>query len=229
MAINWYRIPVLNVFYDLLFDDPPSLEQVNSIMSVFALMNGLFITVTAAVMNIFGPEDAKAARDKIEGWKTTGWAEKLKIGVSSAPTHDPLDDFKQMSTLGFATLAAAIMMLVVLYLGTTSIHFKGPAGEHDASVFMGWWSVTRWLFLFMMLLTVIGLWATVCAVQDAFICQTSFTPQEMIDTVQRMVIYDTVFCGVIGVGIPLILVSGALINRERAAGRLTMKEAGGTV
>jgi len=44
-----------------------------------------------------------------------------------------------------------------------------------------------------------------------------------------MVIYDTVFCGVIGVGIPLILVSGALINRERAAGRLTMKEAGGTV
>jgi hypothetical protein len=225
--VNFYKVPIANVIYDTFFDEPPDMAQVNQLMNTFGLLNGLLLAVAAAVMNIFSPEDAKNVWNQMQEWaKDPALQALLQRCPSSLPCENAYEDYVFTSNVAFVFLGSAVMMLVLAYLFTAAISFSATDVDGEAkamtvnrNAYRAWWSVVRWLFLLMAIMTAIGVYVTVVAVQSAWVVQNGHTPQKIRDLTNACIGWDVAVLAVVGGIVPTLLLSAGLINRETALGR----------
>ena len=66
-----HYVPIVNVFYDFLFDEPPTLEQVKKTLFGFSLVVTLLAMATLPLAQLFSQDDAKLA--KAGNWGNAYW------------------------------------------------------------------------------------------------------------------------------------------------------------
>jgi hypothetical protein len=198
-----YHIPIVNLFYDMLFDSAPTMAQLNSLLQVFGLLNGLLIGVSAAVMNIFQFEDVQV----------------LVANLAAVDCTNMYDEYKSNAELAFVLLTSALLMLVMVFMFTANISFDvhGAADVEHKATQEAWWSVARYLMMLILVATAAGMSFVKMAVDNAFIIQHALTEDTCDKDQSRIFIYNMVFLTGCGVILPMVTLSLALSRKERAA------------
>lgn len=196
----WYYVPMINVMYDFLFDETPSMAQINDVMNVFGLLNGLMMAVAAGVMNIFGPGAALAAE---------------QLGDSITEVDRFYKDFKMCSIFGFHCIGSAVLMLILMFLFMGNSSFTNAKGEDSERARTAWWHVTRWLVLFMMLMTGTGMTFTVLAVNHAFRLQHTKSTSEFNEIQDMLKIGTFILLLALGTVLPTSMLSTGLICKTK--------------
>lgn len=199
-----YKIPLINVIYDLLFDDPPTITQCTACMTTLALVSGLIVGVSQAVLNSVSVEDAIAFK-----------AIKPKL----------YSQFVAQAALGFNGVFAGVLVCVIYFLAVSCASFgKDPLSEEAATT--AWWKWTRWVVVLDLLLIVIGATGTVIAAGKLYAFQHCHPGLDLEGTDNFAETIFTLGCyvGLAGLGVvgPLLMLSGGLRAAKVAAERVHM-------
>ena len=130
---GWRNFPLINVFFDLLFDLPPTPDQLKESLNLIGLIAALLLTMVGAAP-----------------YTGTDYAAHIKE-VNSTRVFDK---FVITTTMSYAGLGAALFGVVamLLFMGHTS--FRGPDGQNSHKLLAVWWRWARWMFLYIFLVMV---------------------------------------------------------------------------
>lgn len=209
-----YRIPIVNFGYETLFDDPPTMEQINNLMTAFALMDALLITMAGALMNVLDKDQAAEMRDAV-----AGFTQDVDITLLSGEVIDPYNRFLRYSCLSFDFITGALFTVFLLYLGMGTISFQNRYGKDCKTGYASWWAWSRWLFVVLIVMTAVGTAFLVIATCYAWAMQHAETGQDLHDLIWWSDLGNYIFLALIGAVFPVVMLSMALIWRESAVDR----------
>ncbi|CAJ1399180.1 unnamed protein product [Effrenium voratum] len=192
-----YRIPFWNVIYDLLFDTPPTKNQMREMLSVLGLVNGLLLSVLLPIMTKFQPEDVLVLKRR--DVQLLEFRERFRVCVS----------------LGCATMASALLQVLFTFV-FANVSAAFDAGQ--ASV-RRWWAIQRWIIVSIGVFTAMGSTCLLASGVFAYVLQHALTAEEERILTSRLIslCLITVLGG--GVLFPVSLLSGGLRWRSFADGR----------
>ena len=151
-----FSVPIVNLFYDLLFDVPPTLTQVGQMLNMLGLMNSLLLAVSLHMLNIFSPHEVDVVR------------ERNFIGT--------YEQFKVSAVFAAACNVSALMQNVLTFLIIRASNEMEMEGRKK------WWSLQRWNVMNMGLFTVAGCTFLFYTSTRIYILQHAETKQEAEDT-----------------------------------------------
>lgn len=65
----WSRIPIINIIYEIFFDETPTTEQINSVLELFGIMGALLFSIVVSVMMSINYDSLISA---IDNWNSGG-------------------------------------------------------------------------------------------------------------------------------------------------------------
>ena len=94
-GVDLYKVPILNILYDMLFDDPPAVEKVQEVMNIIGLLSGLMLAVVITIPASVTYDDLLAVTTRwgpggvysncwIDGWgQIEFWNKKLMFSIGA--------------------------------------------------------------------------------------------------------------------------------------------------
>ena len=134
-AVFWYKIPVINIVYDIIFDETPSHAKLTEMLNNVGLLSALFLTIAMAIPMSVSFDEIQAARQRYSTYPYNGFMTEDRV-------LRELATFTSGSTYCLGTG----VWLTVIILFTTS---AGVESEEDTAAHIRdlWWSYTRWIVL----------------------------------------------------------------------------------
>lgn len=203
------RIPIINLFYDLLFRGAPTMEQLNAVMAALALLSGLVASMAGALLVCTAPGDIAEMRNQ-----TQRWIAEVNVTLLNGEVIDPYSRFKVFSSIGFVSVTASILSLTLMYLGVGSITFENAAGKESPKMMAAWWKWTRWLVFLNIALIGIGTAMLVMATQYLFSMQWAANAQIFAQNIWWGDLTDYLLLVALGILSTLVLLSGGLMARD---------------
>mmetsp|Transcript_11691 Transcript_11691/g.30464 ORF Transcript_11691/g.30464 Transcript_11691/m.30464 type:complete len:348 (+) Transcript_11691:27-1070(+) len=147
-----HRVPIVNVFYDLLFDDvPPQMDAVKSTLDTIALLAALFLTIAMAIPASVDFDEVNAARARFDS-----------LPYSAYTTGDELAQaFVFTSALSTYMLGSALIATVVALVSL--VVTEDEVSKSD-EVRLRYWGYARWATL----------WAIATLIAGVVTCFFSF-------------------------------------------------------
>ena len=141
-----YQIPVVNIFFDLLFDDsPPSNEQLKDMLNTFGLLAALLLTVAMSIPASF---DYDELDDALERFEVAPYAAYLN-GTAL------IQELQVSSAVGVFGLGATIIAVVVMLIITAI-----PQWASQSKARIKYWHWARWTVLWIILNLILGAFGT---------------------------------------------------------------------
>ena len=149
-----YRIPVVNIFHDLLFDnEPPSRASAEAFFNLCGLVASLFMGIAMALPAAVGFDEARAVKARFDGPVYGKYASGEKI----------LSEFAVYSGVAVYSLAAALLGTVVtlVFEAGSGTRIGRDAGPHKSpqvkEATRAYWRWARWSLLWTFSNVVIGI------------------------------------------------------------------------
>jgi len=193
--VDWYKVPLLNIVYDLFFDDAPTMDQVTGVMNVFGLLNGLNLSTTFALLTLFQNQDVEEVRFKELG-------------------HDVYGHFEDMVVLALACVCTALIQLIALFLFTGTINFDDSKGKFSKGAFEAWWWYNRWLFVLELVFSALGITFLILGVQAAYILQHAIDEDDAEKMMFKFGLSNFLGFLLCGFLIPVFILSAGLASRQ---------------
>lgn len=145
----WYRFPIVNLFHDLLFDEsPPTNAAIKDILSTFALLSALFITVAMSLPSSVTFEDLEGVRARFDDSSSPYSAYKDGEGV--------IREFMITSAVSVFALGACLAATIVALVNMSIVE---QATVYTA-VQRAWYKWNRWVLLWCVLNLIAGVVCT---------------------------------------------------------------------
>lgn len=139
-----HRIPIVNVFFDLLFDEmPPKLDSVKSTLDTIALLSALFLTIAMAIPASVDYDELMAARARFDAAPYNAWASGSDL-VEAFALYSALSTYM----LG-SSLIATVVTLVSLIVTQDDVSDRVEVRQR-------FWIFARWGALWAILALVLG-------------------------------------------------------------------------
>lgn len=209
--INWYYVPVVNVMYDMLFDDVPTMEQVQGLMTAFALMDALLITMAGSLMTTIDKDQAASLRTTIDGFVA-----QQDIKLFNNQVINPYDRYLIFSYVSFGAITAALFQVLLMYLGCGAINFNTCFGKDSKNALTAWWLPVRWVFILMLGFTALGMASLAISTSYAWSMQNADTADHLAAYIWWSDAGNYLFMVIAGIIAPILLLSWGLINKERS-------------
>jgi hypothetical protein len=160
MPLKWYqRMPVVNLVYDLLFDDPPSVANVEKLLNVYGLVTALLL---GSILGLLGSVDVEELEEADRRYQ-------VAVEEGRCWYNEDYIDYRTFGgqysfrlafnyTLATALISAALFCTVLVYMCFTSHDF-----DNDKPAFDRWWRWGRWPVVFIFIATMVGSALTFCA------------------------------------------------------------------
>ena len=155
--LRWYeKIPVVNLVYEVLFDEAPTFGALDKTLNLFGLVDALLLTIVMAIPMSFDYEELVELNERY----TAGGYNKFFRGIGNYWGHQP-EDFDGMkgyysNRLNFAT-ANAINFLSVSFISVLILYVvMSNSNLCDDQSTKQWWKYVRWLVLGQLTCTLIG-------------------------------------------------------------------------
>jgi hypothetical protein len=149
--LRWYHtVPVVNVFYDVFFDAPPTIDQLKELLNLIALVSSLIFSVIAGLLFSYSFDDYEQAIARFtvtDDDKYKGYGELGKIWGANDPGHEGYADPYMFSIRAiidatvFLTTSIVLVLVVYFALGCTS--FVGPDNELSVEMIYAWWMFVK--------------------------------------------------------------------------------------
>lgn len=207
--VNPYRVPIFNCLYELLLDDPPTLQQINSILEAFAFLCSILMSMAAAVMTCIDHDQSMTLRGKVAEFRS-----ERDIKLLSGQVIDPYFLFLQYSVVAFGCITSSIFILIIMWLLCGTISFNNSSGVHSKAAFKAWWNWARIPIIMLIVLMAAGIGLYVIAACYAFSMQHADSSQKLADLIYWTDAGHYAFLLCIGTLVPIIFLSTALSRRE---------------
>lgn len=151
-SIWWYGVPLVNIVYDVLFDEAPTIDTIKDFLNMFGLMGALVFTVAVTLPLSF---DYEVFEGVIERWGPGGvydgcWTDG----------YAQIEYFIYHCTLATTFCFLAVILVLLYYLVLVNLKMK------SAKALEVWWLYTKWVVVIIFILLVVGVWATFMALQN---------------------------------------------------------------
>lgn len=209
-----YYIPIVNIFYDFLFDETPTMDQIVQIILTFAFLNGLILGVVANSLSAIAPEDAHMLRERSNMWTAND-----KIKLLPGEVIDPYERFVLYADVAFDTIVAAVMILVLISLFSSATTFRDKNGCHSNRAMSAWWLWNKWLIALIFVLTACGLTMMVISIKYLFSLCHATDEDQLADFILWTDVGNYFFLLLLGFFVPVFILSAGVINREMVHSR----------
>ncbi len=122
----WYKIPFVNMFFDMFFDSVPTQDELTSLLEQIGVLSALLLTVAMAIPMSFDFGELEDARLRFKN--TTGYKDSLgKGGFKHAYT-----ELIQNTAIASYSFAISVTLTVFIYASSSSgieTNFEDPTNE----------------------------------------------------------------------------------------------------
>lgn len=136
----WYYFPFVNIPYDVLFDETPTVTQMENTLNLLGIMSALLFSVVFALPMAF---DYEVYEGVIERWGVNGTYEHCTWVEDG---YDHLNNFNARVITSISTTFLSLLITLLTYI---LIENGNLDTEKQTKAFWYW---SRWLFLAMILL-----------------------------------------------------------------------------
>jgi hypothetical protein len=156
MPLKWYqRVPLVNLVYDLLFDEPPSVTNVEKLLNVFGIVSALLL---GSVMGLYGSVDVGELEEADERYYNSRLEGRCKYNAGGQYSEYYSVFGGQYSfrlafyyNMAVVCISAALFCTVLMYMCFTAHDF-----DNDKPAFDRWWKYGRWPVAFIMTAMMVG-------------------------------------------------------------------------
>lgn len=149
---HWmHRVPILNLFYDLLSSEPPGALYLEKLLNVFSLVGALLLAVVLSVPASFSVEELESANERIKMAM-----ERDECWYKESSDRDRFGD--KMSdrllyyyNLGVTFLSCSLFMTILVYAFFSTRDFVKKHSE-----FVAWWKYVRYCVLVSFMFLIMG-------------------------------------------------------------------------
>jgi hypothetical protein len=158
-TLKWYqRTPLVNLVYDLLFDEPPSVANVEKLLNVYGLVSALLLGSILGLQGSVSVAELEEADRRYHVAQLEGrcWfnPDSFEWPIFGGRYSFRLAFFYNLATV---CISATLFCTVLVFMCFTSHDF-----DNDKPAFDRWWTWGRWPVAFIFLTMVVG-------------CQQTFT------------------------------------------------------
>jgi hypothetical protein len=134
---HWHMVPILNLFYDVLFRAVPDNEEVQTLLNNIGLMSALMLTIDISIATCFSYSDIDEARARFSGNGTYAHVTALIQTPGQDVFVAIMTDYTTYLASSTYLHGNAIMGVIILLLTTTN-------GMESANKLRGeWWKYAR--------------------------------------------------------------------------------------
>ena len=138
----YYKIPVLNIFYETFFDQLPDLGAIEGVLELFGIMGALLFSIAMALATNYTYDDYENA--------VTLWTSGNLYGDCWVDGYVQIEYFVDHSTLAVSTTFMAVVFVTLMYMVLKATNF-----DHEEDL-KRWWLWSRWILIVTFALLVIG-------------------------------------------------------------------------
>ena len=146
-----HRVPILNLFCDLLSSQPPGALYLEKLLNVFSLVGALLLAVVLSIPASFSVEELenanarfKMAMDRDDCWYN-GNPERERFGDKQS------DRLLFYYNLGSTFLSCSLFMTILVYVFFSTREFVKKHAE-----FVAWWKYIRYCVLISFIFLILG-------------------------------------------------------------------------
>jgi hypothetical protein len=153
MPSKWYqRWPLVNLVYDLLFDEPPSVANVEKLLNVYGLVSALLLGSILGLQGSVSVEELEEAdrRYQVAQLERRCWYNEdyKDYDTFGGQYSHRLAFFYNVATV---CISATLFCTVLVFMCFTSHDF-----DNDKPAFDRWWTYGRWPVAFIFLAMMVG-------------------------------------------------------------------------
>lgn len=168
----WYEwFPLINLLYELLFDEPPTFEMLEKTMNMIGLVDALMLTIVISIPMSFEYDEVLSIDEKFSpaGDFSAYWAD--------LPEHEIPNSHRLQYWFSNAINYLSMAFISVFITYTVSANTFRPNADPAEAIeeMRRWWIFGRWALLTQILLTMLGFLTTYTTV---FIVIESKFPDE---------------------------------------------------
>ena len=127
--LRWFYLPCINLFYTSVFEDPPSILDLDRMLNTLSLLSALMLTIAMSFPMSFSFGEFEAARERF-----------------STTQYRNYDTFESLyiEAMGYTTAAASVLGAAVSIIVVFSAFGRLDADWADAEARRAWWKLARW-------------------------------------------------------------------------------------
>jgi len=156
-SLKWYeKYPVINVIYDLLFDEPPCFSALDKTLNLFGLVDALLLTVVMTIPMSFSYDELVEMNER---YTEPGGYRDFFNGLSNYVGYS--EGFEGMHgmysnrlnfncSIALNCLSMSFISVVILYVVMSNSNLQ------DDETTKHWWKYIRWLVLGQFVFTMVG-------------------------------------------------------------------------
>ena len=140
MPLKWYqRMPIVNLGYDLLFDEPPSVVNIERLLNVYGLVSALLLSIIFSVVGSVSVGELEQADQR--------YFEAAKAGHC---WYAEGEDWRY-NAIGFSHRLAVLYNMAVIFVSAALVStvlvfmcFSSHDYDNDKPSYDRWWFYGRW-------------------------------------------------------------------------------------
>ena len=127
--LRWFYIPGINLFYTSIFEDPPSVLDLDRMLSHLSLLAALMLTIAMSLPMEFDIGEFEAARERF-----------------STTQYRNYDTFESLyiEAMGYTAASVNVLGAAVSIIVVFSAFGRLDADWADAEARRAWWKLARW-------------------------------------------------------------------------------------
>ena len=183
----WKWVPLWNLVYDLMFDEPPAPENVEHLLNAFGLVTALLL---GSVFGVLGSVDMEEliAVDQVHfdcGFRGSGNQILNRITGTKNLGYQRSMEIYFAYTMSVISISSSLFATVVVIMAFSSHDFSS-----DRRAFKAWWFFGRWAIAFIFVTMLMGCYAS-------FYVRTPLTSLQPVGCVAAALVTDAVWvwCG----------------------------------
>ena len=150
-----YKIPFINMFYDMFFDSVPTQDELTNLLEQIGVLSALLLTVAMAIPMSISFEEIYAARERFS----------ITPYNASVPFEQAYRELFQCTAIATYSFAIAVTLTVMIYASSASgleTNFGDPDDNENSQRDFGrelrriWWTKMRYVVLLCTLSSLIG-------------------------------------------------------------------------
>jgi len=149
---HWmHRVPILNLFYDLLSSEPPGALYLEKLLNVFSLVGALLLAVVLSVPASFTVEEMENANERFK-MTMEGKGCWYKVNRERDRFGDKMSDrLLFYYNMGATFLSCSLFMTILVYAFFSTRDFVKKHAE-----FVAWWKYIRYCVLMSFIFLIMG-------------------------------------------------------------------------